>query len=133
MTETKLWDRFSIFIRLRDTNADGFGFCFTCGKPKFWRDGDAGHGIGRQHKATFLDERNVHFQCKPCNGFEGGAREKYEREVCKRYGPQAWDLLVLKSRSTCKRGKFELKVLFDHYGQEIKKLLATKNFTLEKY
>src|SRR3989304_3712371 len=74
--ENKLWAVFSVYIRLRDSNSQGIGSCFTCGKLLHWTKGDCGHGIPRQHKATKFNEWNNHLQCKRCNGFEGGARER---------------------------------------------------------
>lgn len=131
MNDEKLWKIFSVYIRLRDTNEEGIGRCFTCPRYIHWKKGDAGHGIPRQYKATKFDEKNNHLQCKLCNGFEGGVREKYKEEVNKRYGPQAWDLLELKSRSVYRWSQFEIDVLEKHYKKEVEKLLLTKNFTLK--
>jgi hypothetical protein len=128
MDDKKLWKVFSIFIRLRDSNADGYGSCFTCGKPLFWKDGDCGHGLGRQHLSTKYDEKNNHLQCKPCNGFEGGRREIYKKKMNERYGQQTWDLLEIKSKSICKWSRFEVEALTNHYRKEIKRLLLNKNF-----
>ena len=47
MRDDKLWKWFSIYIRLRDSDENGYGKCFTCGKIIFWKKGDCGHGIGR--------------------------------------------------------------------------------------
>src|SRR5687767_4246038 len=67
-----LWKVFSEYIRLRDSDDKGFCKCFTCPNIRFWNKGDCGHGIPRQYKSTKFNERNNHFQCKHCNGFEGG-------------------------------------------------------------
>lgn len=130
MTDKQLWPVFSQFIRIRDSDQEGYCKCFTCGWVKYWKDGDCGHGIGRQHMATKYDEKNNHFQCKHCNGFEGGKREKYKEQVNKLYGPQTWDLLELKARQPCKWGKFEFGQMKTYYEQQIKELLKTKNFTI---
>ena len=129
MNDKKLWKVFSEFIRLRDTDDKGYGKCFTCPVPKFWKEADCGHGIGRQHKATKYDERNNHLQCKKCNGFEGGQQAIYKEEVEKKYGKGTWDELVLKSRQVCKRGQVEIDVMTEYYKKEIEKLLALKQIT----
>lgn len=132
MTEKKLWDTFSIYVRLRDTDENGYGKCFTCGRWIHWKDGDCGHGIPRQFKPTMFDEKNNHLQCKPCNGFHGGKREVYKEEMNKRYGPQAWDLMEIKAKSSYKKwSAFEYEALVNHYKQEIKSLLRGKMFTLK--
>jgi len=124
--DNKLWKVFSEFIRLRDANSEGYVQCFTCPAIKHWKSGDCGHGIGRQHKATKYDERNNQFQCKKCNGFEGGQQAIYKEEVEKRYGKGTWDELVLKSRQVCKRGKVEIEFMTEYYRNEVKKLKQQK-------
>lgn len=113
--EDKLWKEFSIFIRNRDSNEEGFGSCFTCGRWIHWTKGDCGHGIPRQHKATKYNERNNHLQCKNCNGFQGGKREKYKKEMDKRYGAGQWDMMEMSSKQRCSWGEFEIKALYEHY------------------
>ena len=127
MNDAKLWKVFSEYIRLRDANDQGFCQCFTCGFTANWKRFDAGHGIGRQHKATKYDERNVAAQCKRCNGFEGGKREVYKEEVNKRYGPQTWEKLEVMSRATCKRGQFEIDVMTKFYSEKVKELRKLKH------
>ena len=122
MSDAKLWKVFSEFIRLRDTNEEGFGKCFTCPRIIHWTKGDAGHGIGRQHKATKFNEINNNLQCKHCNAFEGGKREVY-----KRYGQGTWNKLEVASRQLCKRGKFEIEQMTEYYKKEVDKLKKQKN------
>jgi len=122
----KLWKVFSEFIRIRDSDSNGIGRCFTCSFTADWKRFDAGHGIGRQHKSTKYDERNVHSQCKRCNGFEGGQQAIYKEEVEKRYGQGTWDELVLKSRQVCKRGKVEIEVMTEYYKKEVARLKKEK-------
>ena len=125
--ETKLWKVFSEFIRLRDSDERGFGKCFTCDFRGEWKRFDAGHGLGRQHKAVKYDERNVHSQCKRCNGFEGGQQAIYKEEVNKKYGPETWDKLVIKSRQVCKRGQYEIDQMTEYYKKEVNLLKAEKH------
>jgi len=126
MSDAKLWKVFSEFIRLRDTNEEGFGKCYTCPRIIFWRNGDAGHGIGRQHKATKFNEINSHLQCKHCNGFEGGKREVYKEEMDKQYGEGTWAKMEIASRQICKRGKFEIETMTEYYKKEVLTLKQQK-------
>ncbi len=120
--EKYLWPIFSLFIRFRDTDKDGYGKCFTCSLRKHWSEADAGHGIGRQHKSVKYHEKNVHLQDKRCNGFEAGARDVYADEVDKKYGPNTWDYLTVQSKQVDKKTKFEFDVLTNHYVQEVIRL-----------
>jgi len=126
-SDAKLWKVFSEYIRLRDSDKSGNGKCFTCNFRADWKRFDAGHGIGRQHKSVKFDERNVHAQCKRCNGFEGGQQAIYKEEVNKKYGPQVWDELVIKSRQVCKRGKVDIDVMTEYYKKEVARLKAEKS------
>lgn len=92
-----------------------------------YRKGDAGHGIPRQHKATKYHEQNNHFQCKHCNGFEGGKREVYKIAINKKYGPQTWEKLEVMSRMTCKRDWFEIQVMTKYYQEKVKELRKQKH------
>lgn len=126
--EKVLWPWFSKYIRVRDAKPfTGLCTCITCGRIKRWDEGDCGHGIPRQHKATKYHEQNNHFQCKKCNGFEGGVREEYERYVDKRYGAGTWNKLLVLSRGLCKRAKFEYDVMAIHYKSEFERIKKEKN------
>ncbi len=122
MTDKKLWKVFSEYIRLRDTDARGFGKCFTCSNIRHYTKGDCGHGIGRQHKGTKYNEKNNHFQCKHCNGFEGGKREVYKEEMNKRYGAQTWELMELAARKPSKLSQFEIDALTKYYQAQVEQL-----------
>lgn len=124
--ELYLWPVFSRYIRLRDSNAEGIGKCFTCSLFRYWRDADCGHGAGRQHKGTKYSEKNNHLQCKSCNGFNGGVREVYKAEMDKRYGSGTWDLMQAASKKITKLGKVECDVMIEFYTKEIEKLLLKK-------
>lgn len=124
--EDKLWDIFSVFIRLRDTDQDGNGKCFTCGRPLHWSQGDCGHGIPRQHKATKFNEQNNHLQCKKCNGFEGGRMDLYKEAMNKKYGPQTWEKMEVASRMTFSLSVPLLKNNIEYYTAKVKELKEQK-------
>ena len=124
--EDKLWDIFSVFIRLRDSDENGVCRCFTCGVIKHWTKGDCGHGIPRQHKATKFNEWNNHFQCKKCNGFEGGMREAYEKAMDKKYGPGTWTKMLVASKQTVHFSAVLLKNNIEYYTQKVQELKSEK-------
>lgn len=132
---------FSRYIRLRDALAycksrgidtgqfarpeEIIGVCCTCGTVKRWFKMDAGHfkprGIGGG-SGTYFDERNVHLQCKPCNGFDGGRVQDYEKFIIEKYGQGVLDELNIKHRIPGRMGTTGLQVLEIHYKQEYKNL-----------
>lgn len=126
VSEKMLWDMFSLYIRLRDSDENGICRCFTCGNYRHYTKLDCGHGIPRQHKATKYNEQNNHAQCKHCNGFEGGMREAYKIEMDYRYGSGTWDKMLLASKGTCKRGAFERQVMYGYYKNAVSELKKMK-------
>ena len=128
-----LWPVYSLYIRLRDTDFKGIGKCFTCPRLIFIKNGDCGHGHGRQHKGTKYNEQNNHLQCGSCNGFEGGMREVYKIEMDRRYGPGTWDKMELASKKVTKLGKVECDFLIAYYKKEIEKLLVNKSKEVNEF
>lgn len=124
--DKKLWKAFSEYIRLRDVDETGYGKCITCSRIIHWKNGDCGHGLPRQYKATKFHEQNNHLHCKPCNGFEGGRREIYKEEVNKRYGAGTWEKLEVLSRGVCKRGQFEIDTMEKYYKEKATELKKQK-------
>lgn len=64
----KLDEVFSMYIRLRDSQAFGYRAfrCISCGQVKPFDQMDCGHFIGRTHMATRFDEENCHGECRNC-------------------------------------------------------------------
>lgn len=115
---------FHRYIRLRDTNEDGFGTCCTCNKQIHFHEGDSGHFIPRQHKKTRWDERNVNLQCKYCNMFEGGAQYQYSKFL----GEELSEELLMLSRQIYKLSDAEYEDIYYHYKEKVAELEKTKRF-----
>lgn len=130
VNDDKLWRVFSLYIRLRDAKPfTGIGTCITCRTPVHYTDGDCGHGIGRQHKATKYHEQNNHLQCRSCNRFNEGRKDLYSKAVDRLYGPGTWSKLEVLSRGTCKRSQFEIDIMTVQYRALAEKLRKDKNLT----
>ena len=91
------------FVRVEDI----FGRCCSCGNIKSWIRMDGGHWIDRGSGGTsgvYFDERNVHLQCKPCNGglYQGAVKlsvkENYDNYMLNRYGEDVMTELKLLDR-----------------------------------
>ena len=102
----KLWQIFSLYIRQRDTDQDGYGNCISCQTPLQLgtANAQAGHyipkGRGGSHYLGLprfpddeLAERNVNLQCAACNLIEGGNFLNYEIGLREKYGSPATDEL----------------------------------------
>ena len=90
--KAKAWREFSIFIRRRDTTALGTQ-CYTCLKYFPFNQMDAGHFQDGRYKVFLFDERQVHAQCKRCNGKKpyglDGNKIRYYQHMEDDYGQKA--------------------------------------------
>ncbi len=129
--DSELWDMFSIYIRLRDSDENGIVRCCTCGKCARWRgDGmQAGHGIPRQHWGARYNEKNVQTQCGGCNKFQQGAQIKFAAFINKKYGPDTWVLLQA-GKDGKKYSESQMRLLYKHYRFEAQKLAKQKGETI---
>ena len=102
----RAWDWCSEYIRLRDAleyqrqNPEvdlGWVKCCTCGRLiHIKKNCDAGHFISKGSRGlsgVYFDERNIHAQCKTCNGFHQGRYHEYELFMLDKYGQETIDLL----------------------------------------
>lgn len=122
MSDDKLWVVFSEWVRLSHADENGIVTCCTSGRRMHWKDADAGHFISRRHLATKFDERNVWPQSRMDNRFQGGRQYEFGLMIDKKYGKGTAEKLLVLSRTTCKRGKFEIDELTKYYKAEVKKL-----------
>lgn len=107
---------FSLFIRLRDSDDDGFGHCITCEKRVFWKEADAGHFISRTYLNTRFMPENVNLQCKGCNGFRAGEQYKHGIAINRLHGEGTADKLWLKAQRTgTKWDRIRYQIQIEHY------------------
>ena len=102
----KAWQWCSKYIRLRDAiefhkdhpeTPFGYVQCCTCGNIVVYNiNCDAGHFISRGKggmSGVYFDERNIHAQCKICNGFHQGRQAIYKEFMLEKYGQEVIDEL----------------------------------------
>lgn len=77
---------YSKYIRLRDTDENGFGYCITCPTRLHMDDGDCGHFIPRTVLSTRYLEVNTWLQCRKCNRAEYGLQDRFKQALIDRYG-----------------------------------------------
>jgi len=77
---------YSIYIRRKYADANGFAECFTCGVRKHWKELQNGHYVSRAHNNTRFDDFNCHVQCAGCNIFKSGNMDMYAIRLREKYG-----------------------------------------------
>lgn len=117
---------FSLFIRMRASDENGYASCFTCGQVKKWKEGDAGHFISRGAYSTRWNETNVQFQDKKCNIFQSGQQYLFSVALNRLYGEGTADALFAMSRQTRKYGEGEIKAMIEIYKDKVERLKRDK-------
>ena len=113
----RAWTEFSIYIRTRHAEPDGYVFCVTCGVRKHWKTVDAGHFIAGRLNSNLFDERGCHAQCKNCNGPKAGNGPRYYQFMLKTYGQEVIDELLSQNDQTHKWLPGELESIARKYAE----------------
>lgn len=124
------WKWFSIMIRLRDADENGYCRCITTGKIAHWRDMDAGHFISRRHKATKYDEKNVYAQSRGANRFNQGMQFEFGLAIDRIHGKGTAEFILAKSRAPYKENSFEVEQKLMYYMAQAQKLAKQKGQTI---
>ncbi len=118
--KAKLDRIFSIYIRQRDADDNGYIRCISCGKVVYWKDADCGHYVNRANMATRYHEKNCNAQCRRCNRFEEGNMLGYTKGLIRKYGEGILDELDWLRHQTSKMTKFEYETLIKYYKEKTK-------------
>jgi hypothetical protein len=119
---------FSKYIRLRDTDKHGYGYCIDCRERIEWKNVQCGHFISRQAMATRWDEQNCQAQKDGCNMFKQGRQFEFGIGLDHLYGPGTAEQILTRSREIKKWAAFELKEMIQHYNEKVAELLKSKQF-----
>lgn len=127
----KVWNIFSLYVRLRDCDDDGYAKCITCEAVKFWKsDGlQAGHFISREFSSTFLEETNVHAQCASCN-MRSGMPDEYAKFIDDTYGEDERERLRLLKYNHIKRSHNDWRSLYENYKNKAEEMALSKGLKL---
>lgn len=82
----KLDSIFSQYIRLRDSNEQGYFNCITCGKSVKWQEGHNCHYRTRNKLSLRYNEQNCNSGCISCNLFDRDHLGKYAVALMWKYG-----------------------------------------------
>jgi hypothetical protein len=116
----KLDKVFSLYIRLKDADENGFCTCYTCGKVAHYKEMQNGHFWSRTHLSTRFNEDNCKIQCVGCNIFKKGNYIEYTKRLLKELGEEKFNELERLKNSTVKINKAEYEQMIEHYNQKIK-------------
>lgn len=127
----KLDKVFSQYIRLRDSDTNGYCRCISCGKIHYWKEIQNGHYMSRRYLSTRFDEMNCNAQCVACNIFNQGNIQMYRQNLIKKIGDKNVDYLEYKAKGvTAHYSTFELEQLIKYYNVLVKKLSEEKGIKI---
>lgn len=77
---------FSRWVRISNSDPEGYASCFTCGYRAHYKKLQNGHYISRYYKKYRFDERNCRVQCSMCNMWKSGDLATYRQNLVKEIG-----------------------------------------------
>lgn len=122
--QKKLDKVFSKYIRLRDSDNDGWGRCITCGHKVHVNNAHCGHFLSRRFLSIRYDEYNANLQCKYCNIVLHGNQEKYRQAQTLKWGSGVHDYLEMKKSVRIHRT--DLQKWLTYYGKATKLMIKIK-------
>ena len=121
------------YARLKETDPNGYGPCCSCGVIKHYSDCDGGHFQPKTngYNAACINPKNVHLQCKRCNGFLAGNPAGYSDYMIRTYGFGILEELRLEA---CQPGEREKMIeAYEKFRALNKELAKTKMFEVRTY
>ena len=128
VTAARACQRLQLYVKLLETDENGYGKCCSCGEVKAWGELQGGHfqPKGRNYNAACLEEDNVHIQCTTCNLYRGGNPAGYLKYMLAEYGAEAVEEIAQMSYGTLTMD--EIQDLAKIYKEKCKRLANTKMF-----
>lgn len=114
---------FSIYIRTREMDEDGFVSCFTCGRKNHWKKMHAGHFQSRRHLSTRWHPKNVEVQDPKCNLFGQGEQYVFSVKLDQKYGEGTAEEMKTLSNTIMKFSRFDYEMLIEEYKEKCKDIL----------
>jgi len=114
------------YVRLRDSDENGYCKCCTCGRVYHWKKMNGGHFIPAEWLATCFIEHNIHAQCIYCNKGLQGNTDAYWVFMEKKYGREEIDLLMESKHLNVKHKYFDYQQIIEEYTDKINGLEIQK-------
>lgn len=122
----KLDGIFSKYVRLINSDSNGFVGCYTCGKLLFWKQIQNGHYVPRNTLATRFSEDNCRPQCIGCNLFGNGKFIDFRINLVREIGTRKVNSLEREKFKVFKIDSNWYTEKIIHYTKEVKRLLEEK-------
>lgn len=117
----KLWEVFSIFVRQREADQDGYAACISCGKLEYWKYLQAGHFLPKSlGLSIYFHPQNVWQQCSFCNLAKQGNAHHYAIALKKKFGEGIVEELESIQRQPKKYYAWEYEEMIEDYKAKIK-------------
>lgn len=129
-----LWLRFwKLFIRLRDTNYDWWGYCISSSKKLYWTEGQAGHYCSNaSSKIHTWNPYNVNLQSMNDNVYKHGNLLRYRDALIMKIGEVKVKELE-ETKAEIKQWKdWELVEMIKVYRQTVVEMTAIKSAKVQK-
>ena len=120
----KCLEAIQLLARVKAADDNGYCECWSCGTVKHYKEMDGGHYIPKGSCSYWaLDERNVHPQCKGCNGFgmkHGSAAQTYTLTMIDYYGRDFVDHMKESLKIPIKFCAYEYRDMLKDLNEQIK-------------
>ncbi len=110
---------FSLFIRHRNADDEGFVTCITCGRSNHLKKMQCGHFMSRAKYATRWNETNCQVQCYGCNVMQQGQQYKFSVWLDANIELGTANEMVLLSNTTVKFSTPELLEKIEYYKSKL--------------
>ncbi len=117
---------FSWYMRLRYSDEDGTGECYTCGKKDHWTRLQNGHFISRKHYKTKWRSDNCRPQCYACNIRRNGEQWLFGKYLDEYYGKGHSEALYRLSLRTYEPTKQQYEDYIEYYEGHVATILAKR-------
>lgn len=121
---------FSIFIRLRDCDKDGYIVCPLCWAKIYRKDAQNMHFITRGCWLYRYDEINCHAGCMRCNVILNGNYIEYSLWMIDQYWLEKVQEMKQKSKEVHKIPTYELESIIEYYTARVEELAKEKGISL---
>jgi hypothetical protein len=121
---------FSQFIRLRDSDENGYVTCYCeCGRVIYWTEAECMHFRDRDHMNTRFSEDACKAGCHQCNCLKDGNIRAFGEHL-ERDRPGSVEAIEDQARAKYKYDVSELKGLIAYYSKEVRAMRAKKPMKL---
>lgn len=131
--DKRLDDILAIWVKLKYSDDNGNGNCYTCNEPLHYSYMDLGHYPGISRENTLFRWSNViaRIQCTDCNRFKDGKKEQFRDKLVHELGNDKVSRMEFLSKKPYKWLNHDKEQLFKQLKAECKEMLKDKMFNVK--